>query len=136
MHLKRILAYSTLALVLLPLAAACTATGVALAAGAAAGAATAAYVQGDLQTDLDATPTEVAAAAESAFQELRMPLVSSESTEVDGRVEAKTAREKRVLVVLESLGEGRTKTAIRVGTFGDESLSRKILDRIREHLRA
>lgn len=105
----------------------------ALAAGAAAGAAGAVYVQGDLETDVDATPPQVVKASEAALEDLSMPLRSSDSTELDGRVESSTA-EKPVKIVAKSRGQGVTHVSIRVGTFGDQRESVRILEAIRSHL--
>ena len=114
----------------------CSSTGVALAAGAAAGAAAVSYVQGDLEADLGAPPPQVAAAVEASFDDLALPIVSDETTEIDGRLEAKTAHGTRVAVDLQSVDPDRTRIVIRVGTFGEERLSRKILARVRAHLAA
>ncbi|HKX45209.1 MAG TPA: DUF3568 family protein [Planctomycetota bacterium] len=114
----------------------CTTAGVLLAAGAAAGAVTVAYVEGDLETHLDASPVQIAAATEKAFEDLELTRLESDVTELDGRIEAESSEGKSVVVQLESLEDGRTKISIRVGHFGDEGLSRQVLERIREHLGA
>jgi len=133
MHQIRLPARHALALASLAMLGGCTATGVAVAAGALAGAATAVYVQGDLETEIDASPTQVAAATEGAFEDLSLTLVSSEATEIDGRIDGRSSDDKPIAVRL-ALEDGRTKVSIRVGAFGNEELSRLVLEHIRKHL--
>ena len=123
-----------LALSLSLVAAGCTSAGVALATGAAAGAAAIAYVQGDLETELEGSTADVASATGKAFEAMELSLVSSEVGEVDARLEATTARERSVVVHLTGLEDGGTRISIRVGTFGDERVSRRLLERIQDHL--
>jgi len=74
-------------------------------------------------------------AAEEVVHELRLRLVSSQSTAVDGRVEALTANDRKVVIQTETAGASVSRLSVRVGNgFGDESLSLDIIERIRAKL--
>jgi hypothetical protein len=113
---------------LLPLASGCIAV-----AAAGAGAAGVFYVKGALKAELDGTPPQVGRACVAALKDLKLPVESSETTELDGKIESHTATGEKITITLESKGE-KTEVAIRVGTFGDEDVSRRILDEIEGEL--
>ena len=79
-----------------------------------------------------APPAEVTDAARETLEELDLQMIFAESTKVDGRVTAMTAREKKVGIDISETDDGLSKICIRVGDFGDETLSLEILDRIEE----
>jgi hypothetical protein len=120
---------SLVALAMMPFLSGCL-----LAAAGVAGAATVAYVEGEIKTTLQATPPQVAAATNSAFKQMGIAVISSNSTAVDGRVEGRNAADKKIAVTIASEGDKASRVAIRVGTFGDESMSRQILDKIKSNL--
>jgi ABC-type Fe3+-hydroxamate transport system substrate-binding protein len=107
-----------------------------LVAGAAAGAAGAGamYAKGDLETTLQARPPRIVAASEKAFEEMNIARLSSASTELDGKVVGRTASDKKVTVTVKTEGEKLSKLSIRVGVFGDEALSRQILEKIKKEV--
>jgi len=105
-----------------------------VAAGVGAGAAGVAYVKGDLESELNANPDEVARAAEQAFEDLGIRKISSGSSTLDAEVVGRTGLDDKVLVKVESQGEGRSKMRIRIGVFGDEMKSRRIHDAIIKRL--
>ena len=108
-----------------------------VAAGAAGGAvAGTAYVMGDLETTLQATPGEVVAATRTAFEQMGVATISAGATELDGKVIGRTATDEKITVTVESKGRNLSELSIRVGTFGDEELSRQIYDKIRANLPA
>jgi Protein of unknown function (DUF3568) len=47
---------------------------------------------------------------------------------------ARNASDKRIVVHLKKMSDTVTEIRVRVGTFGDEALSRVILDKINQHL--
>ena len=102
----------------------------------AAGAATTGvlYVRGELRSTVDAGVPAVIASAERAVKDMGLSLVSATSDEAEGEVVARTAQDRRVLIRARSESENVTRYTIRVGTFGDESLSRMIDDKIRAGL--
>ena len=120
---------SLAALGMMPLLSGCL-----LAAAGAAGAATVAYVGGEIKTTLQAAPPQVVAATDTAFKQMSIVAVSSDSTAVDGLVEGRTATDKKITVTVKSEGDKASRVGIRVGTFGDEALSRQILDKIKSNL--
>ena len=90
---------------------------------------------GTIKTVVDANPDQVIEAAEAVAREMRLEIVSSRGTTIDGRLECLTANEQRILIKTETAGENVTQLSIRVGTgLGDEALSLRILNRIREKL--
>ncbi len=100
----------------------------------AAGAAGVAYVNGDLEATLEATPPRVVDATEAALKELDVEIEPSERSGVDGRVVGRTALSRKVDVTVKRETETTSKLWIRIDTFGDQSLSRQILEKIRAHL--
>ncbi|MEX2218954.1 MAG: DUF3568 family protein [Phycisphaerales bacterium] len=106
----------------------------ALAAGAAAGVGTYAYVKGEASNTFEASLDRTHAAAVRAMEDLGFPLESDSRDALEARVAARQADNTRVTINLQSLGENLTEVKVRVGTFGDESESRLIMDKIRENL--
>jgi phage tail sheath gpL-like len=105
-----------------------------LVAAAAVGAAGAAYVNGDLEARLDASPQKIVQASESALKDMEIPVLSHDSTSVDGKVVARTALGKKVDITVKRDGDTSSKISIRIDTFGDEALSRQILEKIKSKL--
>lgn len=103
-------------------------------AGGAAGAAGVAWVRGDLEATLNADPREIEQAAIKAFEALSIPLVSSKSSALDGEVIGRTATDTKVSIKIESTETDKSRISIRVGTFGDQQMSRRLLDEIQQQL--
>jgi succinate dehydrogenase/fumarate reductase flavoprotein subunit len=106
----------------------------ALVAGAAAGAGAVAYVRGELKATQEAPLDDVVNATQAAIAELRFTLTSSEADAVSGRFAASTADDKKIVINLRKVTAALTEIRIRVDVFGDEELSRLILDKIKSHL--
>jgi hypothetical protein len=105
----------------------CAALFVGAAAGGAAGVL---YYQGELKADLDGTPPEVIAATEKAFRDLIWSKEVATASANDGLATARTATGKEVEVTVEMKTPEVSTVGIRIGTFGDENLSRLLYDRI------
>jgi hypothetical protein len=105
---------------------------IAAAAGAAAG--TVAYVKGDLEGYLDGNPEKVAEATKLAMADLKFHSVHGAGSGVDGRVDGRTAADKEVSVKIKSVGANQSRVWIRVGTFGDEAISRELLEKMKDRL--
>jgi hypothetical protein len=105
-----------------------------LAVGAAAGAGTVAYVSGDLEADLEATPEQVIEATKQAAEALKFAVDYAHGSAVDGRAKLRSAAGKEIMIKVESRSEETSHISIRVGTFGDDSLSNRVLAEIREQL--
>jgi hypothetical protein len=111
-------------------------TGCLVAAAAAGTGATVAYVRGDTEAVLQGDPPRVAAAAERAANQLKLSVVSANSTGLDGKLIARTASDAKVEVTIKGEGPGTSKVWIRVGMFGDTAIQQNMLDAIRQHLAA
>ncbi len=88
---------------------------------------------GTYSAHIDAAPASVTRATEAALQGLDLNITMVEATQLDGRVEARNANEKKVVVRSDLAGDNVSKVRIKVGS-GDEALSLKILDDIRARL--
>lgn len=106
----------------------------ALVVGAAAGAGTYAYVQGELQSTESASLDRTWAATQGAIKELQFTVTTQQKDALLGRLIARTAKDKKIEINLKKTGDHLTEVRIRVGTFGDEELSRLILDKIKSRL--
>jgi hypothetical protein len=112
---------------------------VAVGAAAAGGVAGYAYYKGGLYRDYaaDLEPTWVA--VQAALNDLGLPLMHMERSGAGGEIESRTADEYKVNVWVETVagqpGEGpKTRVGVRVGVFGDQSLSIRFLDQVQSRL--
>lgn len=113
-----------------------------LAAGAAAGggAATYAYCKGKVCRTYNATLDDTWSAAHAALADLAMPVEGEERVAAKGHMRSRLADGSRVRITFEVEqspipAEGRlTCVGIRIATFGDQEISRRILDQIDAHL--
>lgn len=93
-----------------------------------------AFVNGDLQAVLEGSPEEIVSASLGALKELEVPIVSKETSAVDGKLVGRTALQRKIDITVRRETETASKVSIRVDTFGDEAFSRQILDKIRSKL--
>jgi hypothetical protein len=113
------------------------AVGVAAAGGAAAGYA---YLRGRLYRDYNTDLPHGVAAVKAALTELQFPLIKDDPAEGQHAIESKTTDGTPVKIQVESFpsripAEGSiTRIAVRVGPFGDEVVSARILDQVNLHL--
>lgn len=101
---------------------------------AAAGAGTVAYIRGELSATLDAGLDQTWSAAQATLKELEMPVTAQEKDGVSGKLTARASGDKKVIARLKKVSGTTTEVGIRVGTWGDETTSREILDRIKKRL--
>jgi hypothetical protein len=102
---------------------------------AAAGAGTGvAWYQGRLEASVDHELDRVFAASQQALKQLGFARIDDKKTGVDARLLSRTALDKRVEITLQKVTDRSTKIMIRVGIFGDETLSMSILDKIKAGL--
>lgn len=92
-------------------------------------------VTGTHYAHMSATPDRVVKAAEAALEDLEFKLVSASATKLDGRIKARTAQGKDIIIMVEKEGEDVSKVTVKVGTLGDETISLAILEKTREHLK-
>jgi ABC-type glycerol-3-phosphate transport system substrate-binding protein len=107
---------------------------VGLVVGAAAGAGAVAYVRGELQAQESAPIGKVLTAAKGAIEDLKLTLISATADDYKGKVRAATAEGTKITIELKHVGKDVTSVHVRVGTLGDETLSRQILDAIEARL--
>ena len=122
-----------IAVLLVALASAGLAGCVAVAAGAA-GAAGYAYVAGNAEGTVAATPERVEEAALSTFRELGIELERTRRDEEDGKTTLLgEGPEQPVRVTIRREGQA-SRLFVRVGLTGNEALSRTVYERIAEKL--
>ncbi len=131
--------YQKLALILLLLASPAVLTGCLAAAavggGAVAGAGTIAYIKGELKSTEGYPFATVWDATVKAVEQLEFIVVNKVSDAVSGKYEVVTADNKTVHIDVKRVGDNITEIKIRVGTFGDETLSRYILNKIQSNIK-
>ena len=102
--------------------------------GAAGAAGTIAYIKGDLEAieadDLDV----VYEAALKAAEELELRVFSKTKDALTATIHARDAEDKKVTITLKRTAEQTTKISIRIGTFGSETKSRLIYQKINYNL--
>ena len=103
------------------------------AAGAGAGVGTYAYVSGELQATETVTLDKAWDASQAAMKDLSYSITEKQKDALQAKLVARGAGDKRVEVKLEKKSETVTQIGIRVGTFGDETLSRQILATMKSH---
>jgi hypothetical protein len=91
-------------------------------------------VAGTYTATLDAPPDRVTNAARAAVEQLGLRDIKSNPTKVDGWVSAKTANNEPVNIDVSQDGANRSKVSIRVGVVGDDSISKRIYEKIRDNL--
>lgn len=106
---------------------------VAVVAAGAAGTGVAWY-RGRLEASLDHNIEAVFAASQKALNQLEFANISNKKSAVDAEIVSRTALDKKVEITLQKVTDRSTKVMIRVGVFGDETLSMSILDKIKAAL--
>ncbi len=102
--------------------------------GAVAGAGMVAYAKGELTAAETADLDRVWAAAQGAMDDLDFVIESRLTTAGSAKLIARGAGSRRVTVTVERRVGSLTDITVRVGYFGDEPLSRLILQKIRRRL--
>ncbi|MBT8490040.1 MAG: DUF3568 domain-containing protein [Deltaproteobacteria bacterium] len=104
--------------------------------GAGAGAGTVAYVKGELKTKLNHSTTRTYQATLKALNELKLPILERQDDAIVATIKSRFADEKNITVKIKSVTDTTCEIRIRVGEFGDQTRSQKILDTIKKHLRS
>jgi L-fucose isomerase-like protein len=107
---------------------------VAVGAAAGAGAAGYAYVSGVLISTESASLDRTWNATLAAMKELEFPITSQRKDALQASLVARNAYDKKISIRLKKVAEQSTEVRIRVGTFGDETMSRAILEKIKKRL--
>lgn len=106
---------------------------VAVVAASAAGTGVAWY-SGRLEANLGDDLNSVYKASQKALAQLEFAKISENKSSIDAQLVSRTALDKKVDIVLTQVTPKSTKVAIRVGVFGDETLSLAVLDKIKANL--
>lgn len=124
MQIKRIL------LVIALLAAAVFSQGCVVVAAGAAAAGTVAYVQGDLESTEPKNIEVAYSAALLAMEQLELSVISKAKDSLSGEIIARDAQDKKISIRMTASSTQTTKLSIRVGTFGNETKSQQIYQKI------
>jgi hypothetical protein len=103
-------------------------------AAAAAGVGGYAYVNGEIEATESASLNQTWDASLAAMQDLQFPVTSQAKDALEGNLTVRNAKNTTIKIRLKYLSNTSTEIHIRVGTFGDEPLSRIILNKINNHL--
>jgi predicted small secreted protein len=93
------------------------------------------YVMGKLETDVHALPIPLAQATKKAFSVLSVNPGEFHQTDLDAKVTGYTANDDKITVVVKRKTETVSHLSIRVGFFGDETLSQLIYEEIMRQLK-
>lgn len=102
--------------------------------GAGAGAGTVAYVKGELKTELNHSTTRVFQATLKALIELKLPILERSNDVIAATIKSRFADDKNINIKIKAVTDTTCEIGIRVGEFGDQTRSQKILDTIKKHL--
>jgi len=107
--------------------------GAVIVGGAAAG--TVAYIQGDLNSVLEASVDRSARAVDAAIKKTGVRQISKSIDNLGAHYSLMTSQDEKVEITLKKAGKTATEVVIRVGFFGDETLSHQILEEIESALK-
>jgi hypothetical protein len=99
--------------------------------GAGAGVGTVVYIKGELKVTEEIALSQAFNAAHAAMEELEFVITQENKDALTGEVIARTSKDEKIEINLEKKSESLTEVGIRVGTFGDQSLSQLILEKMR-----
>jgi hypothetical protein len=88
------------------------------------------------QTIMTGDPVAVTSAAKSVVEDLQLTVVSSGASGLDGKVVARTANNRKLTVDVKTAGESLSRVTVRAGGFGDKTIQKQVLDRIKAKLPA
>ena len=103
--------------------------------GAGAGAGAVAYAKGKLDTTEPASLDRVWEASLKSVKELEYIIIETNKHTTAARMVARNPRDEKLEISLKSASDKTTDVSIRVGAIGNEEQSRRVLDRIRRHIR-
>lgn len=100
--------------------------------GGAAGAGTILYIKGELQSTEEVSLDTAWIATQTAIKDMEFVTGTTEKDDISAKLIAYTSDSREIQITLKRKTDKLTEIGIRVGTFGDESLSRLILENIRK----
>ena len=110
-----------------------TSSGCALLVGGAAGAGTFAYLRGELKSDEEISLDRLWNATQAAIKDMGLTVKTKKKDYLSAKLVAVTADDKNINISLKRKSDNLTEIAIRIGKFGNESMSQQILDEIKNH---
>ncbi len=102
--------------------------------GGVAGAGTYAYVRGEMKGNENAPLDRAWSATLAAMKDLEFTVTSQQKDALQARLIARTALDKKIEINLTKVTDNLTEIRIRVGTFGDQTLSHTIVQSIEKRL--
>ena len=109
----------------------CPAPVIFIGAGAAAGAGTVAYIGGELKSTEEVSLNRAWDATQKVMDDLEFDITSKKKDAFDSKLTAQSAADEIITIKLKKQSDTETEIRIRVGTFGNEYLSRQILEKIK-----
>lgn len=106
-----------------------------LAAVGAGAAGTVAYVKGDLEAVEAKKLDTVYDATKKALKQLELSVSVDTKDKISATIIARDSSDKKITVKLSAATEDSTNISIRFGTFGSETKSGMVLDKIKENLK-
>ena len=97
-------------------------------------AGTIAYIRGDLEAVESKPINAVYEATLTAVKELELTVTEKSKDALEARIVVRDSQDRKTTIKLKTTAEETTKLSIRVGTFGSETRSRLIYQKIREQL--
>ena len=102
--------------------------------GGAAGAGVYAYVRGEMKGQESRSLDQTWSATQAAMKDLQFSVSSQQKDALQARLIARTALDKKIEINLTKVSDTITEVRIRVGTFGDQTLSQTIVQAIEKRL--
>ena len=100
--------------------------------GAAAGGGSFAYIKGELKSTEEVSLNRAWKATQMAMDDLEFHTTGKEKDAFDAELRASGVGGKKIKVALKKISDTSTEIRIRIGTFGDKSLSKQILEKIKK----
>ncbi|UCE39462.1 MAG: DUF3568 family protein [Thermoplasmata archaeon] len=108
-------------------------SGCVLLVGGAAGAGAVAYLGGELKSDEEISLDRLWDATQAAIKDMGLTVKTKEKDYLSAKLVAVTADDKNININLKRKSDNLTEIAIRIGKFGNESMSQQILNEIKNH---
>jgi hypothetical protein len=89
---------------------------------------------GTYETLVEASPQATTQATTEAMQDLDLIIISSQASNVNGEVIARTPDDKRVSVTITPRPDNITAVSVRAGSMGNSNLSERLINRIKAKL--
>lgn len=99
-----------------------------------AGAGTVAYLKGDLNAVMSEDVGHIYAATLKALDELEIATTRRQKDALSAVIVGRTIEDKKITIKLKSTEDKLTKLSIRIGMFGNESMSRAIYEQIKKNI--